>query len=153
GGHEPDGRGLGGSPDRDDRRLRPQQPRADSPARRAELPDRAPPVPSGLSRPLPRAVADRGADVPRVRGPVRRPPEFRRRDRVALPVAQAAGPARPEAGNVTHQRLRRSAGALRRKRRTGRRQSFTGFFSTFFSLTRLKSSWMLSGSTVTSSSS
>ena len=52
---------LGRPPGRDDGRLRPRQPAAVLVARRAELPDRAPPVPAGLPRPLPGHRPDRGS--------------------------------------------------------------------------------------------
>ena len=55
---------VDGAPDRDRGRLRARQPPAHLVPGRAQLPDRAPPVPEDLPRPLPGDLAHRRSDLP-----------------------------------------------------------------------------------------
>ena len=82
---------LGGAPGRDHRRLRARQSAADLVRGRAQLPDRAPPVPAHLPRPLPAHRGDRAGDVRRVRRPLRRPRHVPRRPRLSLALATPHG--------------------------------------------------------------
>ena len=61
---------LGRARGRDDRRLLPAQPGADLDARRAQLPDRAPPVPAGAAHALPEDRRDRAAQLRQARRPL-----------------------------------------------------------------------------------
>src|SRR5262249_25418774 len=88
----PDGGALGGAPGPDDGGLRPRQPALVLVRRRAELPDRAPPVPKGLSPALPRAGAVGRGDLPGVRCQVRGPSDAVLEPRLTLSLAAADGP-------------------------------------------------------------
>ena len=95
---------VGGAPGPDHRRLRARQSSADLVRGRAQLPDRASPVPAHLPRPLPAHRGDRAGDVRRVRRALHRARHLQGRARLTLALAPPHGPRRRVPGERTAQR-------------------------------------------------